>query len=175
MSNENQETIADIVDEMRKRAEEVYAGQAGYPESWEDQMNDDEIREIADRIEAAEREREATREKSSQIGNAEKMRDALSGLLEIVCIDCNSSYKVDGKCVKCPRVVSAEAALSAPPRNCDVGTAKEQEERFRKFCASHYNINNVDGECDSCPIKEVIGVDCAIAWSQLPYEEGGTK
>ena len=37
--------------------------------------------------------------------------EALRGLLEIVCIDCNSSYKVDGKCVKCPRVVAAEAAL----------------------------------------------------------------
>ena len=53
MSNETNETIADIVREMRKRAEEVYEGQAGYPESWKDQMNDDEIREIADRIEAA--------------------------------------------------------------------------------------------------------------------------
>ena len=53
MSDERHETIADIVAEMRKRAEEVYAGQAGYPESWQDQMNDDEIREIAARIEAA--------------------------------------------------------------------------------------------------------------------------
>ena len=53
MSNENQETIEDIVSEMRKRAQEVYEGQSGYPENWEDQMNDDEIREIADRIEAA--------------------------------------------------------------------------------------------------------------------------
>ena len=34
MNNENHETISDIVTEMRKRAEEVYAGQDGYPESW---------------------------------------------------------------------------------------------------------------------------------------------
>ena len=53
MSNKKQETIADIVREMRKRAQEVYEGQAGYSESWKDQMNDDEIREIADRIETA--------------------------------------------------------------------------------------------------------------------------
>ena len=52
----------------------------------------------------------------NRLGNAE----ALRGLLEIVCIDCNSSYKVDGKCVKCPRVVAAECALADPPRNCDV-------------------------------------------------------
>ena len=53
MSNENHETIADIVTEMRKRAEEVYAGQDGYPESWKDQMDYGEIYELADRIEAA--------------------------------------------------------------------------------------------------------------------------
>ena len=53
MSNERHETIDDIVKEMRKRAEEVYAGQDGYPESYKDQMDDDEIREIADRIETA--------------------------------------------------------------------------------------------------------------------------
>ena len=45
------------------------------------------------------------------IAAAPELYEALRGLLEIVCIDCNSSYKVDGKCVKCPRVVAAEAAL----------------------------------------------------------------
>ena len=54
------------------------------------------------------------------IAAAPDMYVALRGLLEIVCIDCNSSYKVDGKCVKCPRVVAAECALAAPPSNCDV-------------------------------------------------------
>lgn len=42
---------------------------------------------------------------------APELYEALRGLLEIVCVDCNSSYEVDGKCVKCPRVVAAEAAL----------------------------------------------------------------
>ena len=45
------------------------------------------------------------------IAAAPELYESLRGLLEIVCIDCNSSYKVDGKCVKCPRVVAAEAAL----------------------------------------------------------------
>ena len=53
MNNETHETIADIVTEMRKRAEEVYAGQDGYPESWKDQMDYGEIYELADRIEDA--------------------------------------------------------------------------------------------------------------------------
>ena len=43
---------------------------------------------------------------------APELYEALRGLLEIVCIDCKSSYTVDGKCVKCPRVVAAEAALA---------------------------------------------------------------
>ena len=54
---------------------------------------------------------------SEHVGNEAKLREAVRGLLEIVCIDCKSSYEIDGKCVKCPRVVAAEAALSAPPRN----------------------------------------------------------
>ena len=45
------------------------------------------------------------------IAAAPELYEALRCLLEIVCIDCNSSYEVDGKCVKCPRVVAAEAAL----------------------------------------------------------------
>ena len=48
---------------------------------------------------------------SEHVSNAAAMREALRGLLEIVCIDCKSSYEIDGKCVKCPRVVAAEAAL----------------------------------------------------------------
>ena len=55
-----------------------------------------------------------TCEKSSAVGNAAApdLYKSLLGLLEIVCVDCNSSYKVDGKCVKCPRVVAAEAAIA---------------------------------------------------------------
>lgn len=45
------------------------------------------------------------------IAAAPDLYEALRGLLKIVCLDCNSSYTVDGKCVKCPRVVAAEDAL----------------------------------------------------------------
>ena len=45
------------------------------------------------------------------VAAAPDLYKSLLGLLEIVCVDCNSAYKVDGKCVKCPRVVAAEAAL----------------------------------------------------------------
>ena len=96
----------------------------------------------------------------NRFGNVDKMREALRGLLEIVCIDCNSSYKVDGKCVKCPRVVAAECALSAPPRNCDVGTPEDQHNRFMRFCDSKSM-----GYCWGRGCRK-----CMAQWGQIPYE-----
>ena len=63
----------------------------------------------------------------------------------------------------------AEDALSAPPRNCDVGTAEEQEVRFAKFCASQ--------DCKkTCPLSdEYDSYLCEFAWGQMPYEEGELK
>ena len=73
----------------------------------------------------------------------------------------------------------AKAALSAPPRNCDVGTPLEQAERFKAFCLPRV------GKCceaSSCPAKHKInqiGIQyCQLVWAQLPYEapaaqEGG--
>ena len=58
------------------------------------------------------------------------------------------------------------AALSAPPRNCDVGTAEEQEERFTKFCSRQ--------DCKrTCPLyDDYDSYRCEFAWGQMPYEEG---
>ena len=60
----------------------------------------------------------------------------------------------------------AEAALSTPPRNCDVGTAHEQEMRLEEFCDSH--------ECNiDCPLSNY---NCSqLSWAQMPYEEGDSK
>lgn len=58
-------------------------------------------------------------------------------------------------------IAVVEAALDEPLRNCDVGTAEEQDERFDKFCESHTN-------CAHCPLK---GTQCSLVWSQMPYEE----
>ena len=55
------------------------------------------------------------------------------------------------------------AALSAPPRNCDVGTAEEQIKRHRKWCKR-----------DKC----LPGIPCSVCfakWAQLPYTEGDAK
>ena len=47
--------------------------------------------------------------------------------------------------------------LAIPLRNCDVGTAKEQDERFVTWRHSD-------------PLHAELGLD-ALAWAQLPYEE----
>ena len=60
----------------------------------------------------------------------------------------------------------AKAALSAPPRNCDVGTTEEQSRRYEKLCDSH----TCGSSGSDCPLYDY---DCSqIAWSQMPYEEG---
>lgn len=164
MSDKKHKTIADIVAKMLEFAETD-------SQSIGRDVLRRRIQHFARRFEETwKREREATPEKSSVVANAMKMREALRGLLEIVCVDCKSSYEIDGKCVKCPRVVAAEAALSAPPRNCDVGTVAEQNERFDKYCYDHRSHEIC---CGKCPI---FGEPCCeLAWSQMPYEEGGAK
>ena len=103
MSNEKHETLADIVADMRELAADIETGNAVVGQTvW---------RNYADRIEVAwKRESEATTEKSSRVGNAAAMREALETISK-----CDTSKEED--CYTLYRV--CEAALSAKPRNCD--------------------------------------------------------
>ena len=58
-------------------------------------------------------------------------------------------------------IKAVTAALSAPPRQCDVGTAKEQKQRYDEW-------RNHD------ELRAVFGLD-KLDWAQMPYEEGGAK
>ena len=60
----------------------------------------------------------------------------------------------------------ADDALFTPPRNCDVGTAEEQEERLNEFCSSHFE------HCSKCPLFDKFRY-CQTAWMQMPYEKEG--
>ena len=62
----------------------------------------------------------------------------------------------------------AKAALAAPARNCDVGTAEEQFERWHAFCDSY------DKDCTGCPCDgPVLSMAyCFSNWAQMPYKEG---
>ena len=74
---------------------------------------------------------------------------------------------------------TTEDVIAAPPRQCEVGTAEEQEERFVDFCSSHYR-GPVNGMIESAPC------DCPcwrngrcnnFVWANMPYveKEGGAK
>lgn len=67
-------------------------------------------------------------------------------------------------------------ALKEPLRNCDVGTPKEQIERWEDFCRAHHeywkpNKSLTAIQRCNCPCHEGNGCNYFI-WSQLPYEKG---
>ena len=68
-------------------------------------------------------------------------------------------------------ISDVQSALSAPPRNCDVGSAEEQDRRRIAYCRDH--------SCKICPLRdsEHGGVSCDITWAQKPYtsEKGGAE
>lgn len=64
----------------------------------------------------------------------------------------------------------ARAALALKPRNCDVGSPKEQYKRFFDWCFNK--------RCDNCqfyPYRNNSQILCFSAWSQLPYSENEDK
>ena len=159
MSNENQEAIADIVKEMRDLGRLDEKSTDKIPRS----LQALGLRTYADRIEAAaKREREATREKSSQVGNAAAMLEALEAVVKV---GYPHNFQKEAPHIRgyCCEITTAIKkcfdALSAPPRNCDVGTAGEQVERHIKLCKGY---------------KCVPGTPCYVCfakWAQMPYEK----
>ena len=107
--------------------------------------------------------------------NVKAMREALEKVLRVLhCAivadilkgdDVNSAFN------------EVTAALSAQPRNCDVGTSEEQAERFYAFCGYHRFQSGIKGMCSSlCPCIRCRDMcHCLTKWAQMPYEEGGAK
>ena len=60
-------------------------------------------------------------------------------------------------------------ALSAPPRNCDVGTAEEQAVRFDAFVRDRRGDLNCTGKCPAHNGVDFGVVDCVLQWAQMPY------
>ena len=103
---------------------------------------------------------------SLYVGNATVMREALVKADAAFRLISKSAWFIDANFSETKEVMEAgnaiAAALSAPPRNCDVGTANEQIERHQKWCNS-----------DRCVYKN--RVECFAEWSHMPYKEGETK
>ena len=111
-------------------------------------------------------ENERLRNVSRERGDCAQLREALRKIKELfrdidLTIDCpeNEAYAI------------ADAALAAPARNCDVGTVKEQIERFNEFCNSEWRDSG-NANCGNCPLWDsgTIGHNCEIRWAQMPYE-----
>lgn len=80
-----------------------------------------------------------------ETNNVKKMREALK-----LCTD---------------TLKKVNAVLSAPPRNCDVGTIDEQQKRFGKLCSQY-------PDCKGCAIQGLKkrGDNCELIWAQMKYE-----
>ena len=109
-----------------------------------------------------------------EANNMAAMREAL---MEIV-ITATKAGATMGYDVACGIIKSkAKHALSAPPRNCDVGTAEEQYRRWTHFCKFR---NESRKTCFGCPVyaeqNKGQNSTCELIWAQMPYEEeeGGT-
>lgn len=155
------ETTADIIAWLRRPRE----GENAYLTLWR--------YEIADRLEAAhKRER----------GDAAKLREALRECAQyIVCVAGVGVGEVtindNVRLIPEELTQKAVAALAAPPRNCDVGTAQEQAVRYDRYCSSHgHNATCSDAThiCADCPLLDQ-KTECEFVWAQMPYEEGGAK
>ena len=178
MIKERQDTIEDIVAEMLRDCHQMHLdGTRCLDGDWV--YTKGSVERLAVRIEVvykrevdelrrllkvakdaiSSRERAPTSEKSSQVGNAAAMRDALL----------NVKGLFDGR-ITCQKAIreaheAVTAAISAPPRNCDVGTPEDQHNRFMRFCDSKSM-----GYCWGRGCRK-----CMAQWGQLPYEEGGAK
>lgn len=152
------ETISDIIAAMRTRADSLSAGHL--------RALGCDYRSWSDRLEAAYKR---------ELGNAQKMREALENCAnmgeQIDCLLGISDATVYAfrheRCLAHNISECALAALAAPPRNCDVGTADEHAKRFYSVCKK-YKLS--DGACEaSCPMQ--MSLNCALAWAQMPYEK----
>ena len=98
-----------------------------------------------------------------------KLREALTKIL-------NLTNSLDENCAVDPVEIRdiAKAALAAPPRNCDIGTAEEQRARFEAWCEKQ--PERYCKACAECPTQRY-AINCFCNWAQMPYveKEGGAK
>lgn len=106
-------------------------------------------------------------------GNASAIREAIVIIRDMLI---NGGH--DAQC-RAKIVTICNTVLSTPPRNCDVGTAKEQALRKEAYCLRYSSLPT--DNCDNCPLlgynrassEHMVGYSCDLAWAQLPYEAEG--
>lgn len=102
---------------------------------------------------------------SHGLGNNAKLREALQQA-KVAILAARKKMGVDNPII----LEIIDAALAEPVRNCEVGTAEEQFERWQAFC------DRYDRNCTGCPCKSPhTFAYCFAKWGQMPYKEGGAK
>ena len=190
------ETIADIIAEKRRRAaemEKTLGDQHSFVES---------LRNDADRLDAAYkrekaaieadalsagglveamRQKKATAEKSSAVGDAAKLREAVIETQSTIakCMDilnkipdgCGYNVLIDDVAEELCDLLEKhiKAALAAPPRNCDIYLTEEAVD------AATVTVR----DCEACSRidMEAPCVFCMVRWLLAPAQEkeGGAK
>ena len=154
MSSNRQETIADIVAELRFDCPKFHADGTMYRDGdWV--YTKGTVKRLADRIEAA-ANRESTCEESSQVGNAAAMREACENIAEYA--KTAACHTEDAHLIGYLNQIErwAEDALAVPSRNCDkLNTADEAYAGFRKFCDVM--------ECSECQFGQNT-TTCRLSW-----------
>lgn len=116
------------------------------------------------------------KKKVAPVGNAAALREAVEGAKKkalYISRHYTTPNSLTGNILEL--LASLNAALAAPPRNCDVGTAEEQAERYRRYCDKFLRGGMHYEECPCCG-KIPFG-KCEFTWAQMPYVEqgGGAK
>lgn len=147
-------TIEDILAQMRKPS--IYKGKI--PVS----RVDADFKYFADKLESA------IAQKPQHCGNTAKMREALEAVVKVG-YPHNFQHEaphISGYCYEITAAIKqCFAALAEPARNCDVGTAEEQEERYIKLKRAHID------RLTYCPAQGQSWFPDSLYWAQMPYEE----
>jgi len=175
----NSETQADIIREMRNRADTVIEGRVITARNFVPQET---VEDWADRIEAA---------RKRELGNAAALREALEAMLDECCNLCDVPNQMTESGHACnwrdrwsgcqsKAIDKARAAIAAPPRNCDrLRTAEEAENAFVEFCARASGGKVPNWRCPiTCGHMDPSDwVTCCIKWLFAPAteREGGNN
>lgn len=135
----------------------------------------EEAAELMAELEAAKREIAALRKRER--GDCAKLREVCEKMLDLLTAegfeDGGMSIELDEKQVIMWRN-RFRAALSAPPRNCDVGDAADWEKRFGEECDKGHICSDCPVRCAKTRMAIELdkGARCEFVWAQMPYEEG---
>ena len=121
---------------------------------------------------------EQDRQRRAAPGDAAAMREVVMALAAVILPPRDKAG--EGGWLAWVRAMQGKtrAALAAPPRNCDVGTLTEHQQRFRDFCEKMQHTDKAC--CGGCPIVKLrmngtIDNSCELAWAQMPYKDPNTK